>query len=207
VRVRFCDETHFGFGWIVEEFLQRCSHALVVDGRVWLVDPVDAEGVEERVRAAGEPAGVIQLLDRHERDCAAFAERYSVPHHVVPRDPIEGAPFVFRDVRRSRLWDEVALWWADPAVLVCADAVGTAPALRVAGERLALHPLLRLAPPRRSLGDLEPRHVLCGHGEGVHGDEAAPALREALATARRRIPKAWLQVLRAVMRRRSRTTS
>jgi hypothetical protein len=204
VRIRFCDETDFGFGWIVEEFLQRASHVLVVGGRVWLVDPLEAEGVDERVRAAGEPAGVVQLLDRHERDCEAFAERLGVPHHVVPRAPIQGAPFEFLDIRKSRKWDEVALWWPERRVLVCADAVGTVPELRVGGERLALHPILRLAPPRRSLSGLEPRHILSGHGEGVHGDEAAPALREALATARRRLPRAWWQGLRATVRNRRR---
>jgi hypothetical protein len=200
VRIRFCDETDFGFGWIVEEFLQRCSHVLVVDGRVWLIDPVEGDGVDERVRAAGEPAGVIQLLDRHNRDCRAFAEGLGVPHHVVPRESIGGAPFEFTVIREARKWKEVALWWAEPSILVCADAVGTVPELRVAGERLALHPLIRLTPPRESLGHLEPRHVLSGHGEGVHGDEAAPALREALATARRRLPRAWWQGLRGTIR-------
>ena len=62
MKIRFCDEFAGGFDWIADERLQRCSHALVDEGRVWLIDPVDADGVEERVRAAGEPAGVIQLL-------------------------------------------------------------------------------------------------------------------------------------------------
>jgi hypothetical protein len=201
VKVRFCDELGFAFGWLVEEFLQRCSHALLVDGRVWLVDPLDGDGVEARVQAAGEPAGVIQLLDRHNRDSATFAERLGVPHHVVPREPIAGASFRFLPVRESRSWKEVALWWPEHSLLACGDAVGTVPELRVGGERLALHPLLRLLPPRR-LGEVEPRHVLCGHGEGVHGDEAAQAVREALATARRRLPRAWWQGLRATIRNR-----
>jgi hypothetical protein len=201
VQVRFCDELDAGFGWIFDEFLQRCSHALVVDGRVWIIDPLDGDGVEERVRAAGEPAGVIQLLDRHNRDCRAWAERLGVPHHVVPREPIGGAPFEFLPVRQSRRWKEVALWWPQERVLACGDALGTVPELLVAGEALALHPLLRLAPPRR-LGDVEPRHVLSGHGEGVHGDEAAPGVGEALATARRRLPRAWWQGLRATLRNR-----
>jgi len=203
VQVRFCDELAAGFGWIVDEFLQRCSHALAANGRVWIVDPVDGDGVEERIRAAGEPAGVIQLLDRHNRDCRALAERLGVPHHVVPPEPIDGAPFAFLPVRKSRVWKEVALWWPQERVLACGDALGTVPELRVGGERLALHPLLRLAPPRR-LGDVEPRHVLSGHGEGVHGDEAAAAVREALATARRRLPRAWWQGFRATLRNRGR---
>ena len=203
MEIRVCDDFDGGFGWIVDEFLQRCSHALVVKGRVWLLDPLDADGVEERVRAAGEPAGVIQLLDRHERACAALAERLGVPHHVVPREPVDGAPFSFVPVRDSRFWKEVALWWPEKQVLACGDALGTVPGFRASGERLALHPLLRLAPPRR-LGEVEPRHVLLGHGEGVHGDDATAAVREALATARRRLPRAWWQGLVASVRSRRR---
>jgi hypothetical protein len=201
LRVRFCDEFELGFGWIADEFLMRCSHALVVNGRVWLVDPVDGEGVEDRVSAAGEPTGVIQLLDRHNRDCRALAERFGVPHHQVPRTRIGLAPFEFLSVRDGRFWHEVALWWPEERVLVCADALGTVPALRVGGERLALHPLLRIAPPGR-LGGLNPSRVLCGHGEGLH-DDAAAAVEEALATARRRLPRAWWQGLRATLRRAS----
>ena len=201
LEVRFCDEFDHGFGWIVDEFLLRCSHALVVDGRVWLIDPVDGIGVDERVRAAGEPAGVIELLDRHNRDCSLFAERFAVPHHVVPREPVEGAPFDFLPVRNGRFWREAALWWPEGRVLVCADALGTVPSLRVGPERIAPHPLLRLAPPR-ALARVEPRHVLCGHGEGLHGEDATAAVRETLAHARRRLPRAWLQGFLALVRRR-----
>jgi hypothetical protein len=183
--VRFCDEFGAGFGWIVEEFLERCSHALTAAGRVWPVDPVVTGGVEERVRSAGEPAGVIQLLDRHGRDCAELSRRLGIPHHVIPRDPIPDAPFEFLVIRDGRFWKEVALWWPEARVLVCADALGTSRYYRARGERIAVHPLLRLVPPRRQLGTLRPERILCGHGEGIH-DEAEPALREALRTARRR---------------------
>lgn len=185
--IRFCDEFDGGFGWIVDERLQRCSHALVQDGRVWIVDPVAGEEVEERIRAAGEPAGVIQLLDRHNRDCAALAARLGIPHHVVPVELIEGAPFEFLVVRKGWWWKEVALWWPARRVLVVADALGTVGYFVAPGERLGVHPLLRPIPPRRRLGNVDPAIVLCGHGEGVLGN-AAPAFHEALETARRRIP-------------------
>ena len=183
------DEFHAGFGWIQHEFLQRCSHALVADGRVWLVDPVAAGGVEERVRAAGAPAGVIQLLDRHRRDCVAWANRLSCAHHVVPQEPV--GPFDFLTVRFSRAWKEVALWWPGERVLVCADALGTARYFCAGDERLGAHPLLRLRPPSLPV---EPEAILCGHVEGVFTD-ATGALREALATSRRRLPR---QVMSAV---------
>ena len=195
LKARFCDEFDGGFGWIVDEFMERCSHALVANGRVWLVDPVAADGVEERIRAAGDVAGVFQLLDRHNRDCAELAARLGVGHFVVPRSPMAGH-FIFLPVRTSRRWQEVALWWPERGVLVCADALGTARYYRAGSERLAVHPLLRLFPPRL-LGGTEPvaRRVLCGHGEGVH-DGAEDALGEALRTARRRIPAQFASAVR-----------
>ena len=74
--MRIVDESERGFGWISPEprFMQRTSHALVAGGKVWLIDPVLEDGALERIRALGEPAGVLQLLDRHGRDCADRAE-------------------------------------------------------------------------------------------------------------------------------------
>jgi hypothetical protein len=199
VALRFCDEFSGGFGWIVNEFLERCSHALIDDSRVWLIDAVGDETVVERISSAGQPVGVIQLLDRHKRDCAALATELGVDHHVVPRRPIADAPFEFLSVRRGRLWDEVALWWPERRVLVCADALGTSRYYHTRGELLAVHPLLRFVPPRRQLRGVSPQRILCGHGEGIH-ESADAALREALRTARRRIPaqlavsaRAWLR--------------
>ena len=194
MKVGFCDEFDGGFGWIVEEFMERCSHALIDDGRVWAIDPVDGDGVEERIRAAGTPAGVLQLLDRHNRDCARLAARLGVRHHVVPQGSV--GPFACIAVRDRNSWNEVALWWSDRRVLVCADVLGAAPYYRAGNERLAVHPLLRVRPPRRQLGALQPDVILCGHGEGVLED-ADTALGEALSTSRRRIPGQVASALRA----------
>lgn len=200
--VDVCDETDFGFGWIAPEpaLMQRCSHALVDEGAVWVIDPVDVPGLDERIRALGRPAGVLQLLDRHGRNCAAVAARLEVPLHVVPFARVAGAPFEPVPIVRNRFWREVALWWPERRVLVCADAVGSGPFFRGPDERLGVHPFLRLVPPRRLRG-LDPLHVLCGHGPDVHGEEATPALREALATARRRLPAHLLRVARLSFRR------
>ena len=189
--MRLCDETDWGFGWIQEQRLARCSHALRAEGRVWVFDPDDSPGIEERIRGLGEPAGVIQLLDRHRRDSAALAARLGVPRHVTPFDGVAGAPFDPVPIVRTRFWREVALWWPEEQVLLCGDALGTVGYFVAPGERLGVHPLLRFAPPC-SLSRFAPRHVLCGHGAGVHGDGAAPALGEALATARRRFLPAIL---------------
>jgi hypothetical protein len=194
LKIRFCDEFDGGFGWIVDEFMQRCSHSLVVGERVWVIDPVDGPAVDGRIRAAGEPAGVVQLLDRHKRDCAALASRLGVPHHVVPQQPI--APFEFVPIRRRRTWNEVALWWPEGRVLACADVLGTAGYYRADGERLGVHPLLRLRPPRQQLAGLRPAVILCGHGEGAF-QEAEEVLREALSTSRRRMPAQAASAFRA----------
>jgi len=200
-----CDENDFGFGWITLEpaLLQRASHALVSGGRFWLVDPVDASGLEGRLRELGEPAGVIQLVDRHPRDCAPLAERLQVPHHRLPFGGVPGSPFEVRKVLSVPGWREVALWWEDERVLVCTEALGTAPYFRAPDEPLGVHPFLRPYQPR-GLRDmargLTPGHVLVGHGEGIHGEEAAAALRRAVQGARRAAPR-WL---RDQLRRRKR---
>jgi hypothetical protein len=193
MRLRFSDEFEHGFGWHPEgERLQRTSHAVLAGGSVWLTDVVDGPGIDERIRALGEPAGVVQLIDRHKRDCAAVAERLGVALHVTPFTDVPGAPFVVLPIARRMFWREIALWWPEQRILVCGDALGSLAYFRARGEPFGVHPLLRLAPPRRALGGLEPEHILFGHGEGFHGPDAAPALREALATARRRLPRALL---------------
>jgi hypothetical protein len=189
--VEAVDEFHAGFGWIADEFMERCSHALVADGRAWLIDPLEAP----RIDALDNVAGVIQLLDRHNRDCATLASRLGVAHHVVPQEPF--GPFEFLTIRMSRRWREVALWWPAERVLVCADALGTARYFRAGRERLGVHPLLRLRPPRLSV---QPEVILCGHGPGVFTDADA-ALREALSTSRRRIPQQAASAVRAWARR------
>ena len=64
--IRFCDEFDGGIGWIADELLGRTSHALVVDGGVWLVDPVAAPEAEERVRVlyggSMKPDNAAELL-------------------------------------------------------------------------------------------------------------------------------------------------
>jgi hypothetical protein len=187
VTFRFCDESEHGFSWIVaDEAMRRCSHALVLDGGVWVIDPVAWPEAEERVRAFGEPAGVVQLLDRHNRDCAAMAARLGVPHVRLP-DVL--APFEVVRVVDVPGWRERSLWLPERATLIVAEAVGSGPFYVSPGERLAVHPVVRLLPPRR-LSRFEPRVLLVGHGEGLREDASA-ALREALRTSRRRIPR-WL---------------
>ena len=195
--IRFVDELEDGFGWIESATMGRTSHALAVDGRVWLTDPIDGDGVEARVRSLGEPAGVIQLIDRHSRDGAALAARLGVPLHLVPAS-LPGTPFRFLPVLRGRWWKEVALWWPERRILVCADALGTIPFFRAGDEPAGLHPFFRLKRPR-ALAGLGVEHLLVGHGEGIHGETAGAAVEEALRTGRRRLPR-WLAGLPRAIR-------
>ena len=122
---RFCDDLGaYGFGWIVDEAMTRTSHALAADGKVWLVDALDWPDAIDRALALGEPAGVVQLLDRHERDCAALASRLGVPHIVAP-DELPGSTFTCIPLMRRKRWRESALWWPEARTLVTADALGT----------------------------------------------------------------------------------
>ena len=202
MKLRFSDEGGFALGWTPAEpeFLERTSHAILSGGGVWLTDALDGPGVEERVRALGEPAGVVQLIDRHGRGCARLAERLGVPLHVTPFEGVDG-PFEVISIVRRRGWREVALWFPAERALVFGDALGSARYYRASGEPAAVHGLLRVFPPRKALRGLEPEYLFFGHGESIHGPAAGPALREALGTARRRLPRAWLSGLRAAARR------
>ena len=190
--MRVVDEFDGGIGWIDEGRIPRTSHALAG----WLID-----AVEPLPDSVGEVRGVIQLLDRHNRDCAALAARFSVPHlrAFEACDTVSQAGFEALRVLDRRWWREVALWWPERRVLVCADALGTLPYFRARGERIGVHPLLRLTPPRR-LASLAPERILVGHGAGVH-ENAAAALAGALATARPRAPAAWAAAVRVARRR------
>jgi len=164
VTFRFCDESEYGFGWISDERLVRTSHALAVEGRVWLVDAVLWPDALDRASELGEPAGVIQLLDRHNRDCAAVAAKLGVPHLRVP-DRVD-APLEIVRVVEVPFWRERALWWPERRVLVVADALGTVGYFTWGGKRIGVHPLLRLRPPRK-LTQLGAHVIHVGHGEGV----------------------------------------
>jgi hypothetical protein len=190
---RIVDELPFGVGWIAPTpaVMRRCSHALVADdGGVWWIDPVDEPVGVERALALGPPAGVIQLLDRHNRDCAALAQRFAVPHHRLPATAPQASPFEVKKVVGMPGWREIALWWPERKVLVVADCIGAASYFRAPGDPVGPHPFLRMFPPK-ALGRLRPQHLLMGHGPGIHGDDAADVLEGVLRRSRRRVP-AWL---------------
>jgi hypothetical protein len=186
------DDFGFGLSWIVDEPMQRTSHALAADGRVWLVDALDIPEALDRALALGEPAGVIQLLDRHNRDCAKLAERLGVPHLRMP-GTVPGSPFEVVKVVDLPGWHERALWWPQTKTLLVTEAVGTGPFFRGDGVPAGVHLLLRVHPPR-VLKRYAPEHLLVGHGAGIHGPEAAEALRIAYRRSLRDLPSTLLRL-------------
>jgi hypothetical protein len=197
---RFCDDAGAdGFGWIVDEAMTRTSHTLAADGKVWLVDALDWPQAIERARELGRPAGVIQLLDRHHRDCAALAEQLGVPHVVVP-DELHGSPFTFIPIMRWKRWRECALWWPQTQTLVVADAMGTNRFYTAGKALLGVHLFLRLTPPK-ALSAVEPARIFVGHGEGLLGPGAAEVLGQGLVDSRRRLPGVLLRLPFALARR------
>jgi len=189
VRIALCDDRgDAGFSWIVDEPATRTSHALANEGCVWLVDPVRDETMLGRASALGRPAAVIQLLDRHNRDCAAIAAELDIPHLVVP-DAIPDSPFEAIRLTRRRAWRETALWWPAARTLVVAEALGTNEFFAAGRETVGVHLLLRLTPPRDALREVDPDHLLVGHGSGLHGPAAADELRHALEHSRAGLPR------------------
>lgn len=208
-----------GLGWLARpaEPLQRASHALAGDGEVWVVDPVDAPGLDDLLADLGPVAGVVVGLDRHTRDAAAVANRHDVAVHLPrPLADVAGgldartrvldgalADTGYRTVTvvDNRLWREAALHHPERGTLLVPEALGTAPHCLAPGERLGVHPGLRLTPPRRALSGLAPERVLVGHGAGVH-EAAAAAVADALRGARRRAPRLYASTLRRFLAQR-----
>jgi hypothetical protein len=187
----------FGFSWIAADppWMERASHGLVDEGAVWLVDPLDVPGLDDRVFAAGRPRAVLQLLSRHRRDCGAIAERLGVPLCVVPAT-LPGAPFVPIRVG-APFWRETALWWPRRRVLVVPEALGTAPYYRAPGEPVGVHPYLRILVPPRVLLGFGPDHLLVGHGRNLHAGVPA-AIERAVERARRDLPRVAPRLLTSV---------
>ncbi len=213
---REIDRFDGGVGWIAhpDERMQRASHALEIDGKVWVIDPVDADGIDDLFAEFGEVTGVVVLLDRHKRDAAAIANRHDVP--VFLPDFFEGvseeldAPVArfsrtlsdtgieAQTVVNNRFWQEVALYNPADGTLVVPESVGRAAYFLAGSERLGVHPMRRAIPPRAELGRFTPERVLVGHGHGVMTD-AATALEDALANSRRRTPLLYAGMARQLL--------
>ena len=138
------------------------------------------------MRDLGEPAAVLQLLARHNRNCAAVAERLGVLHVKVP-DTIPGSPFeAIPALRPSRLAGVGAVV-ARAARPGGGRGGGYGPAYTGGLAPVGMHIFLRATPPGRIRGR-QPEHLLVGHGSGVHGAEAATGLEQAYERSRGDLP-------------------
>jgi hypothetical protein len=189
------EEHPLGLTWVVAEPMERAFHALADEGRVWFVDPLDDPGLADAVRL-GEPAGVLQLLDRHNRDCAKVAARLGVPHLKVP-DAVPDSPFEAIAAVRMPGWKETALWWPRRQGLIVAETLAGNPMHTGGRQPVGVHLFLRGWPPK-ALSRYRPRHLLLGHGHGVHGEQAAAAVETAYARSRRDLPRVLLGLPGAV---------
>jgi GAF domain-containing protein len=178
-----------GVSWVMDDAMERGCHALRADdGDVWLVDPARDDEALAAVAQLGRPAGVLQLLDRHNRDCAAVAAELGVPH-LAPGAVLAGdLPFEARRVVWNPLWKEAALWWPARRALVVAEALGTNAVFAVGDGPVGVHPLRRLLPPGMLKG-LDPEWLLCGHGAPMHGADVGADVDQAIARSRWDIPK------------------
>src|SRR3954469_1283684 len=106
-------EHPLGLTWISDDPLERSSHALAHDGRVWLVDPIDDAEALERAAGLGDIVAVLQLFMAHERDGAEIARRLGVPFQQLP-DQVLDSPFSVLSLDKLSVWKERALWWPKP---------------------------------------------------------------------------------------------
>jgi hypothetical protein len=198
------DRWERGIGWIAhpDEDGQRASHATVGDDGVWVIDPVDAPGIDDLVAEFGDVAGVAVLSNYHARDAGAVATRHDVAVHVphwmgrvvervdapvtVFDEGFGDAGFRVHRFEPLGLWQEAVAYREADGTLYVPDMLSTAPGYVVGDERLGLVMPHRFFPPTE-LSDFDPERILLGHGRGVFVD-ASGALAEALDSPYRRSP-------------------
>ncbi|MFD1515543.1 hypothetical protein [Halomarina rubra] len=204
-----------GVGWLAhpDEEMQRASHALATDEGVYLVDPVDADGLDDLLAELGEVAGCLVLLDRHNRDADAIARRHDATvyrpawmdgidsNYLAPVEDLGtrlgDTGYEVYQLYDTPVWREAYLYHPEDRTLVVSEALGTAAYFRAGDERVGVHPMLRMTPPRE-LADYDAERLLVGHGRGVTTD-AGSAVRDAIDGSRRRAPTAYLQALRGML--------
>lgn len=194
--------------WIADpaESIKRASVVLDTQEGRFAFDPVDCDGLDEQIEATGGLDGVGVLMHRHSRDAQVLADRFEVPV-LVPDGakritdsigkPVSSLDAVLRNTEvevdwlvSNRFWEEVYLWRSADGTLVVPESIGTTTSFTAGGERVGTHPLMRLRPPRKQLGNLDPSRLFVGHGKPVLELEAGE-LRTTLRTARRKLPRAW----------------
>lgn len=198
--------------WIAvpDEEGERASHAIATEEGVWVVDPLDAPGVDDLLGSLGEVVGVTVLTCWHARDAGAVADRHDVAVHVpewmarvedridapieryalTPDEGADTAEFHTIPCRPFPGWQEVFLYHDPSRTLITPDSFGTTEWSRLDGERLGMSLFRRLQPPTQ-LSGLDPDRILVGHGEPLT-ENAGTELQASLDRARASFPRALL---------------
>ena len=103
------DEHDDCFGWIADERIARTSHALRVDGRVYLIDPLPATASRSACARSASRPRCCSSSTATTATARSGRERLGVPH-VRAWEGLAGAPFEVLPVYDNRVWREVALW-------------------------------------------------------------------------------------------------
>ncbi|SEW29283.1 hypothetical protein [Halobacterium jilantaiense] len=178
-----------GIGWFAQpdEDAMRGSHALATESGVWVIDPLDAEGLDDRLSELGEVTGVAVVHDRHTRDAEAIANRHDVAVYVpewmdLTREKLQSEPEPLGDelpgttyeIRRlidTDEWEEAILVDEAGETLVVVETLGTLPGFCASDDDIGLHPTLDETPD--GLADYQPERILVGHGESIYEGGAA----------------------------------
>lgn len=189
-----------------EAQMQRASHALVANGEVWLVDPLDAADLDEELAALGPVAGVVLLGSEHHRHADRLAARHGVSIHLPAWFEEDAkdfeAPVVeftdgladtgFRAIElKEGFWQEAGLYHPERRTLAVSDTFMTALFAARTG-RVELFPPARLDPPHSALDGLAIDRLLVGHGEPVF-ENVEERIQRALAMEYRSTPVAFLR--------------
>jgi hypothetical protein len=206
-----------GFAWQPrpDHFMEQSSTALVHDGRVYLIDPLLADGIDQEIKTLGTVAAIIMTVGWHDRDVDWFAALYGVPVYAYRRlirglvrstvqhleGEVPGSPFRLIDCSGRGVlgwWTESALWWPDASTLVTGDCLGNATYFTPSGERLAVHPIRRLSPPNR-LYELPVERLYVGHGTSLESGASAE-IQRSIDAAPSDLPRGLLRSARTALR-------
>ena len=85
MRIRFCDETGFGFGWLVEEFLQRLAAS---ERQVWLVTNAHRKSLDLKLHHTGIDRWFDRVISSHDmrapKEDPAFWRQLRCAHPFEP---------------------------------------------------------------------------------------------------------------------------
>jgi hypothetical protein len=208
--LREIDRWSEGVGWLAHptEDGKRASHAIKGDDGVWVIDPVDAPGIDALLDELGDVTGVAVLSSHHARDADTIATRHDVAVHIprwmdriaervdapIEREDgiLESLGFDVTRVNPLSIYRGAIAYRDTDGTLIVPDLLSSGSAYPVGDERIGVMLGIRPFPPRSVFRGFEPERILFGHGEGVF-ENATAALNDALDGSRKRFPLALVR--------------